>query len=160
MTAAIHEIDPGLAVFAVEPLDVTMSRSIGQRRFTVLLLGLFATVALLLAAIGIHGVLSYAVAQRQREIGIRMALGARASDLVGLVVRQGLELAAIGLGMGVAGALGLTRFLSAQLFGITPTDPATFAAVVALLGVVALAATAAPARRAVSVDPIVTLRSE
>jgi putative ABC transport system permease protein len=160
VTAAIHEIDPGLAVFAVEPLDVTMSRSIGQRRFTVLLLGLFATVALLLAAIGIHGVLSYAVSQRQREIGIRMALGARASDLVGLVVRQGLGLTAIGLGIGVAGALGLTRFLSAELFGITPTDPATFAAVVALLGVVALAATAAPARRAVSVDPIVTLRSE
>ena len=160
VTAAIHDVDRGLAVFAVEPLQLTLSRSIGQRRFTMLLLGLFATVALLLAAIGIHGVLSYAVSQRRKEIGIRMALGARASDLVTLVMRQGLSLAAAGLAGGLAGAFLLTRFLSTQLFGVTPTDPATLATVAAVLFVVALAATLAPARRAASVDPIVTLRSE
>jgi ABC-type antimicrobial peptide transport system permease subunit len=141
-------------------MQVTLSRSIGQRRFTMLLLGLFAAVALLLAAIGVHGVLSYGVSQRRREIGIRMALGARASDLVGLVVREGLGLAGVGLALGLAGAFGLTRFLSSQLFGVAPTDPATFAAVATLLAVVALAATIAPAHRAASVDPIVTLRSE
>jgi putative ABC transport system permease protein len=160
VTGAIHDVDRGLAVFGVEPLPVTLSRSIGQRRFTMLLLGLFAAVALVLAAIGIHGVLSYAVSQRRREIGIRMALGARASDLVSLVVRQGIALAAVGLAAGLAGALALTRFLTTQLFGVTSTDPATYASVAIVLFVVALAATAAPARRAASVDPIVSLRSE
>jgi ABC-type antimicrobial peptide transport system permease subunit len=125
-----------------------------------LLLGLFAGLALVLAAIGIHGVLSYAVSQRRREIGIRMALGARSSDLVALVVRQGVTLAAVGLAAGLAGAFVLTGFLSTQLFGVTPTDPATFATVAAVLFVVALAATVAPAHRAASVDPIVSLRSE
>jgi putative ABC transport system permease protein len=160
VTGAIHDVDRGLAVFGVEPLAVTLSRSIGQRRFTMLLLGLFAAVALMLAAIGIHGVLSYAVSQRRREIGIRMALGARASDLVSLVVRQAVALAAVGLAGGLAGALALTRFLTTQLFGVTSTDPATYASVAIVLFVVALAATAAPARRAASVDPIVSLRSE
>jgi len=160
VTGAVHDVDRGLAVFAVEPMQVTLSRSIGQRRFTMLLLGLFAAVALLLAAIGIHGVLSYGVLQRRREIGIRMALGARASDLVGLVVRQGLGLAGVGLALGLAGAVGLTRFLSSQLYGVAPTDPLTFAAVATVLGIVALAATIAPAHRATSVDPLVTLRSE
>jgi hypothetical protein len=125
-TAAIHAIDPGLAVFAVEPLDVTMSRSLGQRRFTMLLLGLLAGVALVLASIGVHGVLSHAVAERHREIGIRMALGARSRDLVSLVVGNGLALTAIGLTLGLAGAAALTRFLRAQLFTVTPTDPTSF----------------------------------
>jgi len=160
VTGAIHEIDSGLAVFAVEPLEVTMSRSVGQRRFTMLLLALFAAVALLLAAIGVHGVLSYGVTQRRREIGIRMALGARRHDLVALVVRQGLALAVMGLTAGLVTAVASTRLLSSQLFGITPTDPATFAVVAIVLAAVALAATAAPAHRAASVDPIVTLRSE
>jgi putative ABC transport system permease protein len=117
-------------------------------------------VALVLAAVGIHGVLSYAVSQRRREIGIRMALGARSADLMTLVMRQGITLAAIGLACGLAGALALTRFLGTQLFGVTPTDPGTFASVAIVLFLVALAATAAPARRAASVDPIVSLRSE
>jgi putative ABC transport system permease protein len=159
-TAAIHEVDRGLAVFGVEPLELTLLRSFGQRRFTMLLLGLFAGVALLLAAVGIHGVLSYGVSQRSREIGIRMALGARAADLVTSIVGEGLRLAALGLSLGLAGAFALTRFLSTQLFGVAPTDPASFAAVAALLAAVALAATLAPARRATLVDPIVTLRSE
>jgi len=160
VTNAIHEIDPGLAVFAVEPLHDTMSRSIGQRRFTMLLLALFAFVALLLAAIGIHGVLSYGVSQRRREIGIRMALGARRPDLVASVVRQGLTLTGVGLLVGFLGAGVFTRLLRAQLFGITASDPLTLASVVGLLGLVALAATVSPAHRAASVDPIVTLRSE
>ena len=160
VTAAIHDVDRGLAVFGVEPLRLTVSRSIGQRRFTMLLLGLFAALALVLAAIGIHGVLSYAVSQRRREIGIRMALGARSSDLVALVVRQGATLAAVGLAGGLVGALLLTGFLSTQLFGVTPTDPVTFAAVAVILFAVALAATVAPAHRAASVDPIASLRSE
>jgi ABC-type antimicrobial peptide transport system permease subunit len=157
---AIHGVDRGLAVFGVEPMQVTLSRSIGQRRFTTLLLVLLASVALLLAAVGIHGVLSYGVSQRRREIGIRMALGARASDMIGLIVREGLRLAVVGLALGLAGAFVLTRFLTTQLFGVTPTDPATFAGVAALLALVAVAATAVPARRAASVDPLVTLRNE
>jgi ABC-type antimicrobial peptide transport system permease subunit len=160
VTGAIHDVDRGLAVFGVEPMQVTLSRSIGQRRFTTLLLALLASVALLLAAVGIHGVLSYGVSQRRREIGIRMALGARASDMIGLIVGEGLRLAVVGLVLGLAGAFVLTRFLTTQLFGVTPTDPATFAAVAALLAFVAVAATAVPARRAASVDPLVTLRSE
>jgi len=159
-TAAIHDVDRGLAVFGVEPLTVTLSRSIGQRRFTMLLLGLFAGMALLLAAVGIHGVLSYGVSQRRREIGIRMALGARTADLIGLIVREGLGLAGLGLALGLAGASVLTRFLASQLFGVTPTDPTTFTVVGLLLALVAVVATIAPARRAALVDPIVTLRSE
>jgi predicted permease len=159
-TAAVHDLDRGLAVFGVEPLQVTLSRSIGQRRFMMLLLALFGAVALLLAAVGIHGVLSYGVSQRRREIGIRKALGARGIDLISLIVREGLSLTAIGLALGFGGAFALTRFLSRLLFGIAPTDLATFAAVAALLTVVAIAATLAPARRAALVDPMVTLRSE
>ena len=159
-TAAIHDVDRGLAVFGVEPLQITLSRSIGQRRFTMLLLALFGSVTLLLAAVGIHGVLSDGVSQRRREIGIRKALGARGIDLVSLVVREGLALTVVGLALGFGGAFALTRFLSSQLFGIAPTDSATFAAVAALLAVVAIAATVAPARRAACVDPVVTLRAD
>jgi putative ABC transport system permease protein len=158
--SAIHDIDPGLAVFGVEPLSATVSRSVGQRRFTMLLLGLFAGTALLLAVVGIHGVLSYGVSQRRRELGIRMALGARAVDVVSAVVLEGLALSAVGLGLGLAGAFASTRFLASQLFGIAPTDPITFAGVAGMLAVIALLSTAAPARRAAHVDPIVTLRAE
>lgn len=160
LTSVIHEIDPGLAVFGIEPLGDTLSRSMGQRRFTMLLLSLFAFITLLLAAVGIHGVLSYNVSQRRREIGIRMALGARRTDLVALVVRQGFALTTSGLVLGLVGAIGFTRLLRAQLFGVSGTDPITLAAVAMLLGLVALAATAAPAHRAASVDPAVTLRSD
>jgi ABC-type antimicrobial peptide transport system permease subunit len=125
-----------------------------------LLLAMFACIALLLAAIGIHGVLSYGVSQRRREIGIRMALGARQPDLVAFVLREGLALTAVGLVAGFLGAIAFTRLLSTQLFGVTSSDPATFEAVAMLLGLVALVATLAPAYRAATVDPIVTLRSE
>ena len=158
--AAIRAQDPSLAVFGLEPLTQTVSRSVSQRRFTMLLLGLFAGLALLLAAVGTYGVLSGGVAERRREIGIRLALGARPARMVHLVVGEGLTLAAVGLAAGVAGALGLTRLLTSLLFGVAPTDPATFAAVTVVLLAVALASTAVPAWRASRVDPVRTLRAE
>ena len=154
----VHEIDPGLAVFAVEPLGETITRSLSQRRFTMVLLGSFAGLALVLAAIGIHGLLSYSVARRRQEIGIRMALGAGQASVLGLFVRDGLVVIAFGLGAGLAGAAALTRLLRTLLFGVSPTDPLTFAGVAAVLGGIALAATLIPARRAARVDPLLALR--
>lgn len=158
--AAIREIDPALAVFGVEPLDRTLAQSLSQRRFTMLLVGLFASVALALAVVGVHGVLSYGVTERTREIGIRMALGAHPARVLGLVVGQGLVLVLAGLAIGLAGAFALTRLLASLLFGVTPTDPATFAAVAGVLALVALAASYLPARRASRVDPLLALRHE
>ena len=143
-----------------EAAPIAAYTPIAQRRFTMLLLALFAGSALLLAAVGIHGVLSYSVSQRRREIGIRMALGARRTDVVGAIMREAVSLTGVGLALGLGGAVALTRVLRGQLFGIAPTDPATFAAVAAVLAAVALAATFAPARRASRIDPIVALRSE
>jgi predicted permease len=157
---AIHGIDPNLAVFGVEPLDITVSRSISQRRFTMLLLTVFALVALLLAAIGVHGILSYRVAVRRREIGIRMAIGAAPASVLGLVIRDGATLMVAGLVLGLAGAVALTRLLRSLLFGVSAVDPLTFGFVAVFLAVVALAAAFAPARRASRVDPLVVLRSE
>ena len=156
----IHDIDPGLAVFAVEPLDLTISRSVSQRRFTAFLLGSFAALAVILAAIGVHGLLSYNVARRRQEIGIRMALGAGRGAVLGLVLREGLVIITAGLIVGLAGALALTRLLQALLFGVSPTDPLTFVVVAAVLTVVALVATFLPARRAARVDPLPALRTE
>jgi putative ABC transport system permease protein len=159
-TRTIHEIDPALAVFAVEPLDRTVARSMSQRRFTTWLLGSFAALALLLAAIGVHGLLSYTVARRRQEFGIRIALGAGRGSVLGLVLREGLAVIAGGLVCGLAASVVLTRGLRALLFGVTPTDPLTFAAVVATLAVAGLAATVIPARRASHVDPLTALRSD
>ena len=156
----IHDIDPGLAVFAVEPLDLTISRSVSQRRFTAFLLGSFAALAVILAAIGVHGLLSYNVARRRQEIGIRMALGAGRGAVLGLVLREGLVIITAGLIVGLAGAVALTRLLRALLFGVSPTDPLTFVVVAAVLTVIALVATLLPARRAARVDPLPALRTE
>jgi putative ABC transport system permease protein len=156
----VHEIDPGLAVFAVEPLEQTISRSVSQRRFTMVMLGAFATVALLLAAIGIHGLLSYSVARRRQEIGIRMALGAGRRAVLGLFVRDGVTVITCGLACGLAGAVVLSRVLRTLLFGVTPTDPVTFVLVAVVLTAVAVAATVIPAVRAARVDPLTALRSE
>jgi putative ABC transport system permease protein len=156
----LREIDPQLALFGVEPLTETLGNSQAQRRFTMILLVAFAAVALLLAAIGVHGVLSYSVAQRTREIGIRAALGADVGQIRGLVVSQGARLAVFGIALGFIGALGLTRLLTTLLFGVGARDPLTFASVTIVLGLVALAAVWLPARRATRVDPMVALRHE
>lgn len=158
--AAIREIDPQLAVFGIEPLRETVSRSVAQQRFTMLLLGVFAAVAIALALIGIHGVLSYVVARRTSELGIRMALGASRRSVLSLVAGQGARLAVVGLALGLAGALATTRLLQSLLYGVTATDPVTFAAVAILVFVVAMLATLEPARRATRIQPIVALRHE
>jgi predicted permease len=157
---AVAEVDPDVAVFGVEPLQNTMTRSISRQRFTMLLLGLFAALALLLAAIGIHGVLTYGLAQRAREIAIRLALGERPAHVRQLVIREALLLGVAGLGAGLLGAYALTRSLEALLFGLTPTDPATFATVPLILLLVALAASYVPARRATRIEPAAALKAE
>jgi len=131
-----------------------------QRRFQSYLLGLFAAIALVLAGVGIYGLLHYSVAQRTREIGVRMALGARASDVVVMVVREGLVLALSGVALGVAGALLLMRTIASLLFGVAPNDPVTIAAASGLLTTIALVACYIPARRATRVDPLLALRCE
>jgi putative ABC transport system permease protein len=157
---AIAEQDPALAVFGLEPFVETMSRSVAERRFTMLVLGLLAAVALLLAAIGVHGVLSYTVTERRREIGIRLALGAQPSGVLRVVVAQGMTLALVGAALGLGAALLLTQSMGSLLFNVAPTDPATFAIVAAGVVVVAFMASYLPARRATRVDPVSALRSE
>jgi putative ABC transport system permease protein len=156
----VREVEPEVVLSDVEPLEETLSHSTAQRRFTMLVLGVFAGVALLLAIIGVHGVLSYTVAQRSREIGIRMALGADRANVGRLVVGQGARLAVAGVALGLLGALAAARVLSSLLYGVRPTDLLTLASVAAVLGTVALGATWLPARRATRVDPLVALRSE
>ena len=156
----VRSLDPEVPVFQVRPMLDVLSESVAPRRFNMLLLAAFAGLALLLASIGIYGVMSYSVSQYTHEIGIRMALGARAADVLQLIVRQGMGLVLIGLAIGAAGALALTRVMSSLLFGVKPTDPLTFASVSALLAAVAFAASYIPARRATRVDPMVALRYE
>jgi putative ABC transport system permease protein len=156
---AIQRQDPGLAIYGLEPLDDTIARSVAERRFTMLVLGLLAAVALVLAAAGIHGVLSYAVGQRTREIGIRVALGANPGRLRRLVIGEGMRLALTGAALGVLGALALSRLLTSLLFGVTATDTPTFVAVPLLLCLVAVIAGYVPARRATRVDPLEAMRN-
>jgi len=157
---AIRGIDTDEATSAFRTMDDVVSTSAAGDRFNTLLLGAFAVIALLLTAAGIFGLLSYLVTQRTREIGLRMALGAQRTDVLRVIVGHGLRLALLGLCIGVAGALVVTRWMSSVLFGVKPTDPLTFVVVAVVLGTVAFLASYVPARRAMRVDPIVALRYE
>jgi putative ABC transport system permease protein len=152
--------DKDQPVFNVQPMEQVVSASIAPRRFTMLLMTIFAAVALVLATVGIYGVMSYSVTQRTHEIGIRMALGAHAADILRLVVKQGLLLALIGVVIGLTGAFILTRVMSSLLFGVDAADLKTFAAISLMLTLVAAVASYIPARRATKVDPMIALRYE
>ena len=141
-------------------MDQVVADATAQPRFEMLLLGMFAAVALLLAAVGIYGVMNYAVSRRTREIGIRISLGASRAEVLRMVVRQGMAQALAGAVAGVVGALLLSRLLTGMLYGVRPTDPLTFGGVAAILGFVALLATYVPARRATRIDPMLALRYE
>jgi putative ABC transport system permease protein len=160
LTRAIHEVDPEQPVFGVMPMEQLLASATAERRFSLLLLLLFAGLALLLSAVGIYGVMAYTTTQRSHEIGIRMALGARSGEVLSLVLGQGMRLVAVGLAVGLIGAWALSRVLVSQLYGITARDPVTYVAVAVLLAAVALLATYLPARRAAHVDPLIALRSE
>ncbi len=155
---AIWQVDPGQPVGVAIPLEQAIAASIVAPRFYTLLLGSFAVVALVLASVGVYGTMAFLVGQQRKEIGIRAALGASSSTVSRFVVGQGARLAAAGMFLGILGAMGLSRFLSDFLYGITPTDPVTFLATAAILGGVAISAAYIPARRAAQVDPIVVLR--
>jgi putative ABC transport system permease protein len=160
MRAEIRAVDPGIALFDVLPYDAVIRRSIWPRRLVGLMLGVFAAIALALAAVGLYGVMSYSVAQRTHEIGLRMALGAEVRHVLRLVVRQGLVLVAIGLGIGLVGAFALTRGMASLLFGVSATDPLSYVGISLLLAGTTLAASYIPARRAARVEPLVALRYE
>jgi putative ABC transport system permease protein len=156
----LQAIDPSVGVGHVRTMEQVRSAAIAMRRFNMTLLSIFAALALVLAAIGIYGVLAYSVTQRTHEIGVRMALGAKHTDVLRLVLRQGMVLTGFGVGLGIAGALALTRLLESYLYRVQPTDPIAFSSTALLLGVVAMLASYIPARRATRVDPLIALRHE
>jgi ABC-type antimicrobial peptide transport system permease subunit len=160
VTDAVHYVDPDEPVVGVATMESIVDQSLGQQRLNVTLLTAFAGLALLLGAIGIYGVQSYAVRQRVREIGMRIALGAQRSDVFRLVLGQGLKLALIGICIGLAASFGLTHLMASQLYGLSATDPLTFAGVTIVLAFVALLACYIPARRASRMNPMAALRHE
>jgi ABC-type antimicrobial peptide transport system permease subunit len=157
---AVRAIDKDQPVDKVTTMSSVVSASFVGRSFYMQLLGTFAALAFILASVGIYGVVSYSVAQRTREIGIRVALGARRRDVLGLVLKEAMRLTAFGVGLGLVGAFAATRVLRSLLFEVKPTDPATFICLSLLLTLVALLASYIPARRATKVDPLVALRYE
>jgi putative ABC transport system permease protein len=156
----IAALNKDQAVFNVRTMEQIVAQSVASRRFSMLLLTVFALVALALASLGIYGLMSYAVAQRSREIGVRMALGAQASDVLSMVIRQGMKLALAGVALGLVASVALTRLMKTLLFGVSATDPLTFGLLALLLTLVALLACYLPARRATKVDPLVALKCE
>jgi ABC-type antimicrobial peptide transport system permease subunit len=156
----INQIDPLLPVAAVRPLDEVFAESIARPRLTAMAMGVFAGAALLLAALGVYGIVAYSVSQRSRQFGIRVALGARQNQIIGMVVGQNLRLVGLGLGLGLLTAIPATRLLRGLLFQVGPNDPLTFAGIGAMLAVVAIVAAYLPARRGTQVDPVVTLKTE
>jgi putative ABC transport system permease protein len=160
IAAEVRSLDPNIPIFDVKTMDQRLSESLARRRFAMLALGLFAGFALLLAVIGIYGVMSYSVAQRTSELGIRLALGARRLDVLRLILSAGLKLALTGIAVGVVISFAVTRLLSSLLFGVRPTDLLTFAVLPVLLIGVSLLACYIPARRATKVDPLTALRYE
>jgi ABC-type antimicrobial peptide transport system permease subunit len=157
---AVAQNDRRDVIYGVQTMDEVIAGSLAARKVSMILLGVFAALALLLSCVGIYGVISYLVGQRTHEIGVRMALGAQRRDVLRLVLGEGAKMALVGVAAGIAAALGLTRLMANQLFGVTAQDPLTFAAVAILLTLVALLACYLPARRAVRVDPMVALRYE
>jgi ABC-type antimicrobial peptide transport system permease subunit len=156
----VREIESGAAISNLISLKAQIELQTSTRRFRTSLLGLFAALAIFLAAVGIYGVMSYAAGQRTQEIGIRMALGAQRSSILWLILRQALALASLGLTVGTTAAVALSRLISSLLFGVTPADPLTFAAATAVLLTIALGATLFPALRATQIDPLPALRTE
>jgi len=156
----VNDLDKSIPLANIKTVDQYVTASISQRRFTMFLLGSFGAVALLLAAIGIYGVTSYSVALRSREVGIRMTLGARAADVIRLIVWQGIKPTLLGAGIGLAAAFGLTRLMQSLLFGVSARDWRTFVLVASGLACVALFACFVPARRATRIDPVRALRVE
>jgi ABC-type antimicrobial peptide transport system permease subunit len=156
----IHAVDGNVVVYQIRTMQDRLQQSLARRRFSSTMLGAFAVFALVLASVGVYGVMSYLVTQSRHDVGLRVALGAQPGDIIGLVVRQGMGLAAVGILAGLAGAAVLTRLMSSLLFGIRATDAATFVSVAALLAATAFLATVIPAFRATRVDPIVALREE
>jgi len=158
--AAVRELDPQIALYAVKTMNDAVTQSLWRQRLQGQVLGIFAALALLLATLGIYGVISYTVAQRTREIGVRVALGAQRRNVLALVLGEGMRLVAVGIGIGMLGALAVTRALSSLLYGVSATDVTTYATVPVLLGAIAFAATYLPASRATRVDPLTAIRAE
>lgn len=156
----VQKLDPDLAVFNVKTMQDLVGGSLAQPRFRTLLLAVFAAVALVLAAIGLYGVIAYGVSQRTNELGVRMALGAQRGDVLKLVVGQGAGLALLGIAIGLPAGLALMRIISRLLFGVNASDPLTFAATAAVILLIALGASYLPALRAIQVDPVIALRYE
>jgi predicted permease len=160
VVSQIHGVDPDVVVYEIRTMQERLHDSLARQRFASTMLGAFAVFALLLAAVGLYGVMSHLVTQSTHDIGVLVTLGARPGNIVGLVVRQGMQVAGIGIVVGLMGAAGLTRVMNSLLFGVSTTDALTFATVPALLAAVAFAATVIPAWRATRVDPMVALREE
>ena len=157
---AIHDVDPTIPVYDVRTMPDRMSGSMARQRFSTIMLGAFALFALLLAIVGVYGVMSYLVSQGTHDIGVRMALGAQRSSIVGLVLRQGMALTVVGIVAGLIGAALLTRVMASLLFGISTTDLVTFSAVPLILATIAVIASYLPALRATRIDPVIALRDE